>query len=101
MQTERIEVRVAGELGTLVARYIANRKTELVELDAALSKRDFETLRRMGHVLKGSGGGFGFADISRMGDAIERAAVQGEVETLQQELAALKRYLECIYIVFE
>jgi HPt (histidine-containing phosphotransfer) domain-containing protein len=101
MHTERIEVRVAGELGALVARYIANRKTQLVELDAALNNRDFETLRSVGHVLKGSGGGFGFADISRIGDAIERAATNGEFETLQKELAALKRYLECVHIVFE
>lgn len=101
MQTERIEVRVAGELRTLIPRFIANRKAELTELDGALRKRDFETLRRIGHVLKGAGGGYGFADISRMGDTIERAAKSGEFETLEKEIASLKRYLECVHIVFE
>ena len=101
MQTERIEVRVTGELRTLIPRFLANREADVLQLEKALKQRDFEVLRRIGHILKGAGGGYGFADISTIGDAIERAAKSGEFETLEREVGALKRYLECVHIVFE
>jgi len=101
MHTERIEIRVAGELQPLIPRFLANRAADLRQLEAALAKQDSETMRRIGHVLKGAGGGYGFADISRIGGAIEEAARGREFGRLGEEIAALKRYLECVHVVFE
>lgn len=101
MYSERIEIRVAGELRPLLPRFMANRHADVTHLETALEQGDCERMRQIGHTLKGAGGGYGFAEISRIGDVIESAAKASEFETLKRQIDALKRYLECVHIVFE
>lgn len=101
MPAERIEVRVSAELRPLLPRFLANRQADVRELEAALQRRDAEAVRRIGHQLKGAGGGYGFEDITRIGGDIESGARQGDFDRLAQLVAELKRYLEAVQIVFE
>jgi HPt (histidine-containing phosphotransfer) domain-containing protein len=101
MQTERIEVRVPANLQPLMPRFLANRTADVGQLETALASGDAEAMRKIGHTLKGAGGGYGFAEISRIGAAIEQAARGGDFDALAQETALLKRYLECVHVVFE
>ncbi|HKY02389.1 MAG TPA: Hpt domain-containing protein [Burkholderiales bacterium] len=101
MHPERIEIRVAGELRPLMPRFIANRHADVLHLESALEQCDHERMRQIGHMLKGAGGGYGFAEISRIGDAIECAAKASEFDMLKRQIEALKRYLECLHIVYK
>ena len=99
METVRHRVQVSGELRDLIPRFLANRRLEVGQLGDAIARRDFEAARRIGHVLKGVGGGYGFAEITRLGDEIEHCARAGGagLEVLARELA---EYLERVDIIF-
>jgi HPt (histidine-containing phosphotransfer) domain-containing protein len=99
VQTTRHSVQVAGELRDLIPRFLANRRMEVEQLRDAVARGDLEAARRIGHGLKGVGGGYGFDEISRLGAEIERRARAGG-----QDLAALAReladYLDGVEITF-
>ncbi len=99
METARLCVEVAGELRDLIPRFLANRRVEIDALRAAVARGDFEAARRIGHTLKGVGGGYGFDEITRLGAAIEAAARSGGdgLPGLADELA---EYLDRVEITF-
>jgi HPt (histidine-containing phosphotransfer) domain-containing protein len=99
METVRHRVEVSGELRDLIPRFLANRRVEVGQLGDAIARRDFEAARRIGHGLKGVGGGYGFAQITRLGAGIEQCARAGGagLEALARELA---EYLENVDIIY-
>ena len=99
METVRLSVEVAGELRDLIPRFLANRRLETEQLRAAVARGDLEAARRIGHTLKGVGGGYGFDEITRLGAAIESSARNGgrEIVALTGELAD---YLDRVEITF-
>ena len=99
METARPSVEVAGELRGLIPRFLANRRLEIGELRAAVARGDLEAARRIGHTLKGVGGGYGFDEITRLGAAIESSARDGGrgLAALADELAG---YLDRVEITF-
>jgi HPt (histidine-containing phosphotransfer) domain-containing protein len=99
METARLSVEVAGELRELIPRFLANRRLEIEQLRDAVARGDFEVARRIGHTLKGVGGGYGFEEITRLGAAIESAARAGGrgLAELADELA---EYLDRVEITF-
>lgn len=101
MQDHRVNVRVASELRPLIPRFLANRRTEIESLEQALERGDAETLRRIGHCLKGVGGGYGFDEITRIGAKIEQHAKSGDGNSARSFVLALKRYLEDVEVCFE
>jgi HPt (histidine-containing phosphotransfer) domain-containing protein len=99
MAPVRHNVRISGELRDLIPRFLENRKSELGRLRKAVGCGDFEEVRRIGHVLKGAGGGYGFDEITRIGAELERHAARGEdIRGLIEELA---EYLELVVVTFD
>ena len=99
MRSARHSVHVAGELRDLIPRFLANRRVEVEQLRAAIARSDRDAARRIGHGLKGVGGGYGFDEISRIGGEIERSARAGgdELAALARELADYLDGVEIIY----
>ena len=97
----RVCVRVASELEPLIPRFLANRRTEIASLEQAVESKDVETLRRIGHGLKGVGGGYGFDEITRIGAQIENYAKTGNNEATRRLVRALKRYLDDVEVSFD
>ena len=94
METARHSVQVADELRDLIPRFLANRRSEVERLRDAIARGDLEAARRIGHGLKGVGGGYGFDEISRIGAALARGH---DLATLARELAD---YLDGVEIVY-
>lgn len=69
-------------------------------LEAAIAKSDLDTTRRIGHSLKGVGGGYGFPEITRLGAAIESAAIEGDAQAALAGLSALAAYLDAIEVEY-
>ena len=74
MDKEPIHVIVERDLQDLIPNFIQRRHDDLEKLREALATGDFETVRVIGHSMKGTGGGYGFDEISEFGAAIEKAA---------------------------
>jgi len=99
MSSSHHSVRVPAELRALMPRFLANRRADLDDLRSAAARADFATARRIGHMLKGAGGGYGLAELTRLGDEMERRADarDAEVWTVVGELADYLDGLEVIY----
>jgi HPt (histidine-containing phosphotransfer) domain-containing protein len=98
MPRPRPSVRVSGELRDLVGRFLVHAGDELAQLRAAAARRDHDELRRIGHILKGAGGGYGFDEITRLGAEIERRAAHGQ--DVGRLVDALGDYLQSVEVTF-
>ena len=98
---EEIIVRVDSEIEDLVPGYLENRRKDIITIRSALEHSDFDTIRVIGHSMKGSGGGYGFDKITEIGNSIELAAKESNHKNIVKFLDELWVYLERIVIVYE
>jgi HPt (histidine-containing phosphotransfer) domain-containing protein len=88
-----IEIEIPAGFDELTPGYLAARRNELGEMAHLLAASDFESLRILGHNLKGTGASYGFPALTRLGDLLERSATQRDRETLRADLSQLSDYL--------
>lgn len=98
--TEKIRVDVSRDLEPLMPRYLDRRHKEIETFRAQLAAGNFEALRIGGHSLKGSGGGYGFAELSRIGAAIEAAAKAANAPAIETALKDYVDYLARVEVNF-
>ncbi|MEI6314584.1 MAG: Hpt domain-containing protein, partial [Syntrophus sp. (in: bacteria)] len=98
---EKIVVFVDEDLQDLIPGYLAGRHKDIAAIRAALTSGDYEAIRSIGHKMKGSGGGYGFDEITNIGRAIEDAAKIDHGEEILRQTEALKTYMERVEIVFQ
>ena len=95
-----LTVRVEKDLETLVNKFLVRKREDLDRVRTALAAKDFETIRRIGHDLKGAGEGFGFPELSAFGAALERAAIARNERALKEQLAAVEQFLSRLRVTF-
>jgi HPt (histidine-containing phosphotransfer) domain-containing protein len=98
---QRIVVNIDPDLEELIPGYLGNRLKDIQNAQALLSSGDFESIQRMGHTMKGSGGGYGFDFISAIGLALEENAKEKNVKTIQASLNDLCDFLERVQVVYK
>jgi HPt (histidine-containing phosphotransfer) domain-containing protein len=98
--SEKITAQVSKDLEPLIPRYLDRRHKEIEMFRAQLASGDFEALRIGGHSLKGSGGGYGFPDLTRIGSAIEIAAKAGDAAAIEASIVEYADYLTRVEVVF-
>ena len=74
--------------------YINHTSKELKNIKENLDSVAFDSLRTFGHNLKGSGGMYGFNEITSRGAAIESAAMNENLEDIKSHLDALEVFLK-------
>ena len=92
-------VRVDSLIADLVPGYLEARKTEISEIRRRIEDRDFDTLQVIGHQLKGSGQGYGFVEITLLGDQIEQAAQRRDLGVLRTTIDQLDEYVHSVTVV--
>jgi len=90
---DRVIVVVDAEIADLIPQFLDNRRADVPRLREALEQGDFETLRVVGHSMKGSGGGYGFDAVTDLGAAIERAAKAADPQEAARRIDELETYL--------
>ncbi len=99
--SEKIRIRVDADLQDLVPGYLENRESDLLIYQQALEKGDFDSIAVLGHSMKGSGGGYGFNDLSQIGRAIEKAAKSKDKESVRKSIIDMTAYLKKLEIVYD
>jgi CheY-like chemotaxis protein/HPt (histidine-containing phosphotransfer) domain-containing protein len=94
-------VRVAPKLAHLIPGFLRNRRTDVESIRTALDRADFPSIQRMGHQLRGAGGGYGFTDLTDIGHRLEVAATEHNVEELMRSLGALTQYLDSVEVIYQ
>jgi PAS domain S-box-containing protein len=83
-------VRIDPDIQDLVPRFLETQRTNASRILELCAASDFDSVRRIGHNMKGTGKGYGFDVISGIGHSIEQAAARShsdEVERLARELS--------------
>lgn len=93
-------VRIDPDLRELIPGFLDNRRRDAEALLDAVHRGDLETIARLGHSLKGVGGGFGFDEVSALGSAIEAAGREGRLDEVERLSRRLRSYLDEVQIVF-
>jgi HPt (histidine-containing phosphotransfer) domain-containing protein len=91
-EVESIEI--PPGLEDIVPGYLANRRKEVPEMFEFLATSDFVRLARLGHNLKGTGGSYGFPELTRIGESVERLAKQKNGGALSSQMIELRNYLD-------
>ena len=98
-EEDKIKVNVPSYAVQLIPNFLKNREKDIKEVENSLKRKDFETIERLGHSMKGSGSIYGFDGISELGKKIEASAKNGNSEEIKTSLSELKDYLNRIEIV--
>ena len=100
-QSEKIRIRIDPDLQDLIPDYLENRGKDLLVYQQALEKGDFESIGVLGHSMKGSGGGYGFNDLTSIGRAIEKAAKNRDKESVRKSIIDLTDFLEKLEVIYD
>ena len=95
---EQIVVHVDPDLKEFVSEFLGRRQEDVLALREARDRADWEAIRRLGHRLRGSGGGWGFDAITDIGRHLEDAARAGDGGAVHEWTNELARYLGCVII---
>ena len=93
-------VRADPEISELIREFMRDMQGRPSTLTKALRAKDYQTIRTLGHQMKGEGGTFGFDAISTLGAKLEQAAIAENDETVQKTLLELSSYLERVKVEY-
>lgn len=86
-------VYVDEELADLIPEFLENRRRDVETITRLVQAGNYEELTRLGHTMKGTGGGYGFTEISEIGQGIEEASARGDREAITTLCDRLAAYL--------
>lgn len=101
LQDEKIIVKVDEEIEDLIPGFLENRASDVKTLLQALQEKDYETIRSLGHKMKGSGGGYGFDALTDLGHELEEASKEKNPEEIQRLIRKLSHFLEHVEVIYE
>jgi PAS domain S-box-containing protein len=91
-----LELHIDPDLLPLIPNYLKNRASDIAAMQQALSDGDFELIHRLGHSMKGSGGGYGLDKISAIGLQLERLSKLSNREAVLEQIEELQQYTEML-----
>ena len=94
-------VRPDPDLADLIPSFLQNRRNELAELQLALSRSDFEFIRRMSHTWKGICRPYGFVHLETLSRSLEEAGEREDAVDTKRIMDEMTSYLENVRIVYD
>jgi CheY-like chemotaxis protein/HPt (histidine-containing phosphotransfer) domain-containing protein len=82
------------KLAARIPAFLQNRRKDVVTMLDALARGDFETVKRLGHDMKGAGASFGFQTITDIGAALELEARGTDIDASRKWVRALSTCLD-------
>ena len=96
----RVTVSIDSDLEELVPGFLENRRKDAATLARAVQTQDVKTVRLLGHRMKGDGGGYGFQEISQIGEALEQAAIREDWTVITEKTEVLRTFLAQVDVVY-
>ena len=97
---EKLQVEIDQELMQIIPDYLESRRSDCAEVERLLALGDMASIQTLAHRMKGSGGSFGFDEISTIGEALERASQLSDVEEIKSAVGRLARYLAGVSVTY-
>lgn len=90
---------VDPDLADYIPTFVDNRKKELKQAETDLDAKDFESLRALGHTLKGCCASYGFIELGDLGKKLEDSAKNEKSEDIASLLSDMHWLLDHFEIV--
>lgn len=97
----KIIVHVDAESEDLIPGFLENRRNDIKSMLEALKQGDYETIRILGHSMKGAGGGYGFDAITDIGASLEQSAKDKNPDGVRKLIDKLSTYLDSVEVIYE
>ncbi len=94
-------VHISNDMKEIVPYYFNDMKSQVSRYWQSLEQGDFNSIRMLGHQMKGSGGAYGFDPITTIGGKIEHAAEASNREEVEQLITELSQYLNAVKIIYD
>jgi HPt (histidine-containing phosphotransfer) domain-containing protein len=78
----------------LKKKYLERRKIDLSDCQSFYKSKDFGSIEKIGHKMKGNGGTFGYPEISTIGGKIEAACMKKDEKLIQEALSELASWVK-------
>ena len=99
-KNDKIIVQIDEDLEDLIPMFLENRTNDIAKIKNAIKQQDYNIIRTIGHSMKGTGGGYGFDEISSIGAVIESSALKKDADSIEKMLDKLVLYLKSVEVVF-
>jgi CheY-like chemotaxis protein len=87
------------EVAPLVPAFLAQRRADVGAFRDALGARAYQAIQSTAHKMKGTGRGYGFDTISRLGGELEVAAHEQDTDAMRRLIDELDDYLRRVTVV--
>ena len=94
------KVQVDSELKEILPTFLKNRSADCVKLNELLLSKDFESLKKLGHKVSGSSGGYGFSELGDIAKKIELSANSKNEEEVKVHIKQFIDYVENIEVEY-
>jgi HPt (histidine-containing phosphotransfer) domain-containing protein len=82
------------EFQELIGQFLDYLYDSLPNVKESLSAQDYSEIKKFGHNLKGSGGGYGFDDLGELGRQIDLAAKNEDRQSLETLINEFEKLLD-------
>jgi signal transduction histidine kinase len=100
-KTEKLIIHADPEIADLIPKFLDNRQKDIVMIESALEINDFETIRILGHSMKGAGGGYGFDGVTEIGKNLEEAAKEADSNKIRNGVHELAQYRSKVEVIYD
>lgn len=94
-------VRPDRDLEDLIPSFMQNRRNEIGDIESALSRGDFESIRRLAHTWKGICRPYGFIHLETLSRNLEGAGERESREEISSIVAEIRDYLQNVRVVYD
>ena len=95
------EVMVDESLSAILPRFLSNVRKNPAAIAEALARGDYDTVRTLGHNMKGTGASFGMPQISALGERLERAAKEQDTDSVIAANGELAEFLDRVEVRYQ
>lgn len=88
-----VDHKVDADILKLAPDFIRNRQQDIQTLKSAYSMRDYETIAKICHKLKGFSSPFGFSDLEVLAHNLESASKSQNLQDLESHFSNIQSYI--------
>lgn len=100
-KTERVSAIIESDLVSLLPDFIKNRNEDIKQIAKFIENKNFDSIRKMGHDLRGVPGAFGYDFLVELGYKIEVAARNQDANSLIELAARFEKLMKIHEIIIE
>lgn len=87
------------DLADLIPDFLNNRRRDMADIEIAISRNDFEFIRRTAHTLKGICRPYGFVYLETLSKRLEVAGQAENIGDVKNVASEMAQYLERVQVV--